>query len=181
MCIRDRSLPFFIPAPPPFGTMGAFISLRDPIPDRKTLIKIGAAGPIVGFIMSIIIGIIGAYLGQVQKPVNVTNSQVEYEIMLPFIYSILPFLNAHYVHPVAFAAWIGFLVTAINLFPVGQLDGGHISRGLLGEKSKYLSYTFLMLLILLGLFNISWIFFAVIVIILGLNHPPPLNLSLIHI
>jgi len=144
------SLPFFIPAPPPFGTMGAFISLRDPIPDRKTLIKIGAAGPIVGFIMSIIIGIIGAYLGQVQKPVNVTNSQVEYEIMLPFIYSILPFLNAHYVHPVAFAAWIGFLVTAINLFPVGQLDGGHISRGLLGEKSKYLSYTFLMLLILLG-------------------------------
>jgi Predicted membrane-associated Zn-dependent proteases 1 len=169
------SLPFFIPAPPPFGTMGAFISLRDPIPDRKTLIKIGAAGPIVGFIMSIIIGIIGAYLGQVQKPVNVTNSQVEYEIMLPFIYSILPFLNAHYVHPVAFAAWIGFLVTAINLFPVGQLDGGHISRGLLGEKSKYLSYTFLMLLILLGLFNISWIFFAVIVIILGLNHPPPLN------
>lgn len=169
------SLPFFIPAPPPFGTMGAFISLRDPIPDRKTLIKIGAAGPIVGFIMSIIIGIIGAYLGQVQKPINVTNSQVEYEIMLPFIYSILPFLNAHYVHPVAFAAWIGFLVTAINLFPVGQLDGGHISRGLLGEKSKYLSYTFLMLLILLGLFNISWIFFAVIVIILGLNHPPPLN------
>jgi len=169
------SLPFFIPAPPPFGTMGAFISLRDPIPDRKTLIKIGAAGPIVGFIMSIIIGIIGAYLGQVQKPVNVTNSQVEYEIMLPFIYSILPFLNAHYVHPVAFAAWIGFLVTAINLFPIGQLDGGHISRGLLGEKSKYLSYTFLMLLILLGLFNISWIFFAVIVIILGLNHPPPLN------
>jgi len=169
------SLPFFIPAPPPFGTMGAFISLRDPIPDRKTLIKIGAAGPIVGFIMSIIIGIIGAYLGQVQKPVNVTNSQVEYEIMLPFIYSILPFLNAHYVHPVAFAAWIGFLVTAINLFPVGQLDGGHVSRGLLGEKSKYLSYTFLMLLILLGLFNISWIFFAVIVIILGLNHPPPLN------
>jgi len=169
------SLPFFIPAPPPFGTMGAFISLRDPIPDRKTLIKIGAAGPIVGFIMSIIIGIIGAYLGQAQKPVNVTNSQVEYEIMLPFIYSILPFLNAHYVHPVAFAAWIGFLVTAINLFPVGQLDGGHISRGLLGEKSKYLSYTFLMLLILLGLFNISWIFFAVIVIILGLNHPPPLN------
>jgi len=169
------SLPFFIPAPPPFGTMGAFISLRDPIPDRKTLIKIGAAGPIVGFIMSIIIGIIGAYLGQVQKPVNVTNSQVEYEIMLPFIYSLLPFLNAHYVHPVAFAAWIGFLVTAINLFPVGQLDGGHISRGLLGEKSKYLSYTFLLLLIMLGLFNVSWIFFAIIVIILGLNHPPPLN------
>ncbi len=169
------SLPFFIPAPPPFGTMGAFISLRDPIPDRKTLIKIGAAGPLVGFVMSIIIGIIGAHLGQVQKPVNVTNSQITYEIMLPLIYSIMPFLSAQYVHPVAFAAWIGFLVTAINLFPVGQLDGGHIARGLLGEKAKYLSYTFILILLMLGLLNISWIIFAVIVIILGLNHPPPLN------
>ncbi len=169
------SLPFFIPAPTILGTLGAFISLRDPLPDRKTLIKVGAAGPIVGFVMSIIVGIIGAYLGNVQHPVMVTSTQVSYEISLPFIYSIVPFLFTSNVHPVAFAAWVGFLVTAINLFPVGQLDGGHIARGLLGEKAKYFSYAFLMVLIILGIYYLSWIIFAVIIIILGLNHPPPLN------
>ncbi|MGC8546992.1 MAG: site-2 protease family protein [Thermoplasmata archaeon] len=169
------SLPFFIPAPTILGTLGAFISLRDPLPDRKTLIKVGAAGPIVGFIMSIIVGIVGAYLGNVQHPVIVTSTQISYEISLPFIYSIVPFLFTTNVHPVAFAAWVGFLVTAINLFPVGQLDGGHIARGLLGERAKYFSYAFLMVLIILGVYYLSWIIFAVIIIILGLNHPPPLN------
>ncbi len=169
------SLPFFIPAPTILGTLGAFISLRDPLPDRKTLIKVGAAGPIVGFIMSIIVGFIGAYLGNVQHPVIVTSTQVSYQISLPAIYSIVPFIYTSNVHPVAFAAWVGFLVTAINLFPVGQLDGGHIARGLLGDKAKYFSYAFLILLIVLGIYYLSWIIFAVIIIILGLNHPPPLN------
>lgn len=172
----SASFPFFIPAPfTILGTLGAFISLRDPLPDRKTLIKIGAAGPIVGFVMSIVIGIVGAYLGTVQKPVQVTSSQVSYLISLPLIYMVIPQLHTVNVHPVAFAAWVGFLVTAINLFPIGQLDGGHVSRGLLGDRSKYLSYAFIMILILLGIYYLSWILFAIIVIILGLNHPPPLN------
>ncbi len=170
------SLPFFIPVPvPPLGTMGAFISLRDPLPDRKTLIKIGAAGPIVGFVMSIVVGVVGAWLGTVQKPVVVTSSQVTTLISLPLIYNLIPFLQIHSVHPVAFAAWVGFLVTAINLFPIGQLDGGHIARGLLGKNAKYLSYAFVIILILFGIYYFSWILFAVIVIILGLTHPPPLN------
>ncbi|MEM0127793.1 MAG: site-2 protease family protein [Thermoplasmatales archaeon] len=172
----SASLPFFIPAPfTILGTLGAFISLRDPLPDRKTLIKIGAAGPIVGFVMSIIVGVVGAYLGSVQKPVQVTSSQVSYMISLPLIYSIIPPIQTTNVHPVAFAAWVGFLVTAINLFPIGQLDGGHVARGLLGQNSKYLSYAFIILLILLGIYYLSWILFAIIVIILGLSHPPPLN------
>ncbi|MGC8645504.1 MAG: site-2 protease family protein [Thermoplasmata archaeon] len=172
----SASLPFFIPAPfTILGTLGAFISLRDPLPDRKTLIKIGAAGPIVGFVMSIAIGVIGAYLGHVQKPVQVTSSQVSYLISLPLIYLIIPQLHTANVHPVAFAAWVGFLVTAINLFPIGQLDGGHVARGLLGENSKFLSYAFIIILILLGIYYVSWILFAIIVIILGLSHPPPLN------
>ncbi|MEM0312682.1 MAG: site-2 protease family protein [Thermoplasmatales archaeon] len=172
----SASLPFFIPAPfTILGTLGAFISLRDPLPDRKTLIKIGAAGPIVGFVMSIAVGVVGAYLGRIQKPVEVTSSQVSYMISLPLIYSIIPPIRTINVHPVAFAAWVGFLVTAINLFPIGQLDGGHVARGLLGENSKYLSYSFIILLILLGIYYLSWILFAIIVIILGLSHPPPLN------
>lgn len=170
------SLPFFMPAPfTLLGTLGAFISLRDPLPDRKTLIKIGAAGPLVGFVMSIVVGIIGAFLGTIQQPVNVTSSQDTYLISLPIIYHIFPAIQAKYVHPVAFAAWVGFLVTAINLFPVGQLDGGHVARGLLGDKAKYLSYAFIVILIVIGIYYVSWILFAIIIIILGLNHPPPLN------
>ncbi len=170
------SLPFFIPAPITIlGTLGAFISLRDPIPDRKTLIRIGAAGPLVGFVMSIIVGFIGAYLGIIQKPVVVTSQQITYSINLPFIYSIVPWLVPKNVHPVAFAAWVGFLVTAINLFPIGQLDGGHVARGLLGENAKYLSYSFIAILIFLGIYYPSWIIFAILVVILGINHPPPLN------
>lgn len=169
------SLPFFIPAPTILGTLGAFISLRDPLPDRKTLIKVGAAGPLVGFVMSIVVGIIGTYLGLIQKPVNVTSSQVSYLISLPIIYYIIPAIQTVNVHPVAFAAWVGFLVTAINLFPIGQLDGGHIARGLLGSNAKYFSYAFIMILIILGIYDLSWIFFAAIIIILGLSHPPPLN------
>ncbi len=170
------SLPFFIPVPiPPLGTMGAFISLRDPLPDRKTLIKIGAAGPLVGFVMSIVIGVIGAYLGTIQKPVVVTSSQVTTLISLPLIYNIFPMIQIHNVHPVAFAAWVGFLVTAINLFPIGQLDGGHVARGLLGKNAKYFSYAFIIILVILGIYYVSWILFAIIIVILGLTHPPPLN------
>ena len=170
------SLPFFIPAPfTLLGTMGAFISLRDPLPDRKTLIKIGAAGPIVGFVMSIVIGIVGAYLGTIQKPVNVTSSQVSYLISLPVIYYIFPAIQTTNVHPVAFAAWVGFLVTAINLFPIGQLDGGHVARGLLGKNARYLSYAFIIILVILGIYYVSWLLFAIIIVILGLSHPPPLN------
>ncbi|MGC8561650.1 MAG: site-2 protease family protein [Thermoplasmata archaeon] len=170
------SLPFFIPAPfTLLGTLGAFISLRDPLPDRKTLIKIGAAGPIVGFIMSIVVGVVGAYLGTIQKPVNVTSSQVSYLISLPVIYYIFPAIQTTNVHPVAFAAWVGFLVTAINLFPIGQLDGGHVARGLLGKNAKYLSYAFIIILVVLGIYYVSWILFAIIIVILGLSHPPPLN------
>jgi len=169
------SLPFFIPAPTILGTLGAFISLRDPLPDRKTLIKVGAAGPLVGFVMSIVVAIIGAYLGTVQKPVAVTSSQVSYQISLPIIYSLIPPILAKNVHPVAFAAWVGFLVTAINLFPIGQLDGGHIARGLMGNNARYFSYAFIVILVILGIYDISWILFAVIIIILGLSHPPPLN------
>ncbi len=171
------SLPFFIPLPvPPLGTMGAFISLRDPLPDRKTLIKIGAAGPLVGFVMSIVVGIIGASLGDIQKPVIITNSQITTLIYLPVIYYIFPAIHiTNSIHPVAFAAWVGFLVTAINLFPIGQLDGGHVARGLLGKNAKYLSYSFIVILVVLGIYYFSWILFAIIIIILGLNHPPPLN------
>ena len=80
------------------------------------------------------------------------------------------------LHPTAFAAWVGFLVTAINLLPAGQLDGGHVARGLLGDRSKYLSYGTVGFLLVLGLFYTGWLIFAMLILFLAANtfgSPPP--------
>jgi hypothetical protein len=85
-------------------------------------------------------------------------------------------INGNYLlHPTAFAAWVGLLVTALNLLPVGQLDGGHIARALLGAKTKYLSWAVAAILIGLSLLYTGWFLFAMLVILLGVRHPPPLN------
>ncbi|MGC8663682.1 MAG: site-2 protease family protein [Thermoplasmata archaeon] len=170
------SLPFFIPAPTIIGTLGAFISLREPIPDRKALLEIGASGPIVGFLVAIPVAIIGNYLGSIMHPVIVDSLTVTM-IYPPFIYYLINFFipTSGYMFPTAFAAWVGFVVTAINLLPIGQLDGGHIARALLGTKSKYLSWAFIAFLFAIGLLYLGWLIFAIFVLFLGLSHPPSLN------
>jgi hypothetical protein len=170
------SLPFFIPAPTIIGTLGAFISLREPIPNKRALLDIGIAGPIVGFLVSIPIAIVGIWLGHLYPPPSVDYSTVLI-IQMPIFYNFLslffPFTITMF--PMAFAAWVGFLVTAINLFPVGQLDGGHVSKALFGDYAKYVSYVFVGVMLILGIFYIGWLIFALLVIILGLRHPPSLN------
>ncbi len=170
------SLPFFLPAPSIIGTLGAFISLREPIPDRKALLEIGASGPIVGFLVAIPIAIFGNYLGTIMHP-TITDSLIRTQIYPPLIYNIINLFvpTTSYMFPMAFAAWVGFVVTAINLLPVGQLDGGHIARALLGNRSKYLSYAFFIFLLIVGFFYLGWLIFALFILILGLNHPPSLN------
>ncbi len=170
------SLPFFIPAPTIIGTLGAFISIREPIPDRKALLEIGASGPIVGFLVAIPVAIIGNYLGTIMHPVIVDSLTVTM-IYPPFIYYLINLFipTSGYMFPTAFAAWVGFVVTAINLLPIGQLDGGHIARALLGSRSKYLSWAFIAFLFAIGLLYLGWLIFAIFVIFLGLGHPPSLN------
>lgn len=189
------SLPFFIPVPPlsgiPLGTFGAFISMREPIPNKKALLDIGVAGPIAGFLVAILITIIGLFLTiYYAKPVpeDVGESVV---LGTPLIFNFLTYLmqlffpTANYnvlIHPTAFAGWVGLLVTAMNLLPAGQLDGGHIFRALLGEKAKYASYSAIIFMLIIG-FGIpgiiegyfGWVFFAFLIILLGVSHPPPLN------
>ncbi len=170
------SLPFFIPAPTIVGTLGAFISLREPIPNKRALLDIGIAGPIVGFLVAIPIAIIGMWLGHIYPPPSVDYSTVMI-LQMPILYN---FINLFYpfsstMFPMAFAAWVGFLVTAINLFPIGQLDGGHIAKALLGDYSKYVSYVFIVIMLILGIYYTGWLIFALFVLILGLRHPPSLN------
>jgi len=92
-----------------------------------------------------------------------------------WIQQLVPIEGDYLLHPTAFAAWVGFLVTALNLLPVGQLDGGHVARALLGAKTKYLSWVTAAILVALGFFYTGWLLFAFLILLLGARHPPPLN------
>ncbi|HTW55597.1 MAG TPA: site-2 protease family protein [Thermoplasmata archaeon] len=185
----EASLPYFIPIPPPFlfGTFGAFISIREPFPDKKALFDIGAAGPIAGFAASIPIALAGLYLS-LHAPVlplsycGPTVLGVSYAHLLVgpslFWYGLSLFFPPSLISlsPLALAGWVGVLVTAINLLPAGQLDGGHVLRALAGDRSRYVSYGIVVILLGIGLyFYYGWIIFAILILFLGARHPPPLN------
>jgi len=184
----DASLPYFIPIPPPYilGTFGAFVSIRDPFPDRKTLFDVGAAGPIAGFAMSIPIALAGLSLSAHAPVVPATycgpsilgqsygNLLLGPSLLWAFLAAFFP-KSVLSLHPLALAGWVGVLVTAINLLPAGSLDGGHVFRAVLGDRSRYISYGAAAALFGLGFLYVGWLLFAVIVLLLGLRHPPPLN------
>lgn len=178
----NSSLPFFIPAPPPLGTIGAFISMRDPIPDKKSLMDVGVAGPFAGLIVAIPVSILGLWLGDVMPPTAPVQPSgavwnFHFPLVLQFLSYILPFGGDGTFHPTLFAGWVGFLVTGLNLLPAGQLDGGHVVRAMLGEKSKYASYIAVAFLVVVGIWKyMGWLIFAFFILFLvGLKHPPPLN------
>ena len=179
----DASLPFFIPVPPPFmlGTMGAFISMREPIPNKKALLDIGAAGPIAGFLVALPVLIIGllltSYNPSEMPEVSGQFSVINFPLLFIALVNIFPIPDDALLHPTAFAGWVGLLVTALNLLPGGQLDGGHISRALFGKGAKYISYGTVIFLIVMTFSTgfMAWLFFAFIIMILGTQHPPPLE------
>jgi membrane-associated protease RseP (regulator of RpoE activity) len=177
------SLPFFIPAPPPFffiGTLGAFISLREPIHSKRALMDIGFAGPIAGFIVAIFVTILGFKLS-VWNPIYVGPDESATILLgTPLIFDALAYLvptpDNVLIHPTAFAGWVGFLVTFLNLLPAGQLDGGHIIRSLFGGNARYVGYATVVGMLLVSIFTGYWGWALFIgFIILFLNHPPPLN------
>jgi len=177
------SLPFFIPMAPPLGTLGAVISMREPIPDKKALIDIGAAGPIAGMVIAIPVTIIGIILTNsynvVAEPGAPGDMMLLYPLILIGLGGLFPLSDNVLAHPTFFAGWVGILVTALNLLPAGQLDGGHIVRALFGEKTRYISGATVIAMLFLGfIFNYyGYVILIIIVMVLGggLRHPPPLN------
>jgi membrane-associated protease RseP (regulator of RpoE activity) len=177
----SATLPYFIPAPPiPFiiGTFGAVIKMKPPIPDRRSLIDIGASGPIGGFIIAVIACFIGLHLSEV-KPTGEIQEGLSFGSSLLFSFltkitlGIDPEKYDIILHPVAFAGWIGLLVTSLNLLPIGQLDGGHITYALFGEKHAWISKGMLPVLVVLGIkFWPGWLMWAVLMIFIGYKHPP---------
>ena len=156
----QATLPYFIPAPPilsPIGTFGAFIKMKTPIITRKALIDIGASGPLIGFIVSVMACVIGLNMSAVVVMRKAPGTLI-FGDSLPFSFltgitmGVAPAGHDILLHPVAFAGWIGLFVTSMNLIPVGQLDGGHIAYALLGEKHKRFSFVLVVLMAVLGLF-----------------------------
>ena len=173
----EATLPFFIPAPTLIGTLGAFIKIKSPITRRKQLFDIGVAGPLTGFLLSLPALIYGLSLSKVVPAVPREDAMVFGEpLLLKFIAGLMfrgaPAQSDLFLHPVAFAGWVGILVTAFNLFPVGQLDGGHVSFALLGEKSKRLARLLLVVFVIMGIFFwIGWIVWTLVIVLPGLRHP----------
>jgi len=176
---RTRAtLPYFIPAPTFFGTFGAFIKMTSPILSRRALVDIGASGPIVGFMVSVAACAAGlirsefVFMGE-QEPEFGLGSSILFST-LAILFKGTPPEGYHILlHPVAFAGWIGLFITFLNLMPIGQLDGGHIAFALLGYRHRALSMGLVALLVLFGAFYWSgWLVWAVLMIVLGLGHPP---------
>jgi membrane-associated protease RseP (regulator of RpoE activity) len=180
------SLPFFIPAPPPFflfGTLGAVIRMRSPARDRNSLFDIAVAGPLAGLVVAVpalLLGLSWSRVGMLLPE----HSGLTFgdSLLLRFftwlVFGPIPQGMDVFVHPVALAGWVGLFVTALNLFPVGQLDGGRIAYALFGQRHRQISIaTFVGLMALGAVFrSANWIVFAGLVLLLmGFHHAPPLD------
>jgi membrane-associated protease RseP (regulator of RpoE activity) len=172
----DVTLPFFIPAPTLIGTLGAFIRIRSAILSKRILFDIGIAGPLAGFAVLVWPLAVGVSLSKVIPGIAGRGELVFGTPLLIrlFEWIIKPGIAAGdiYLHPVARAAWVGLLATALNLLPIGQLDGGHVLYAFLGERTRLLSYIFVGVLVLMGIFfAYSWLFWAAILFFFGMRHP----------
>ena len=204
------TLPYFIPFPvSPFGTMGAFIRLKEPPRNKRTLLDIGITGPIAGLVVAIPVLIYGLSLSHIE-PINPAVGQAfqmegnsilyliskylvfgqwlpqptDYGNLSPILYWIRYFFTGSplpiggvdvIIHPIAWAGWAGLLVTALNLIPAGQLDGGHVIYTLFGKRARWLRPVILAVLILLGFVWSGWWLWAFLVLAMGGVYAEPLD------
>lgn len=172
----DATLPYFLPVPHPLlGTMGAVIRIRSIIPNRKALVWVGVSGPIIGFLLAIPITIIGLKLSILQPLTELEGgiglgSSLIFWSLSKLVFPHIPPGYDITLHSVAFAGWIGFFVTAMNLLPLGQLDGGHIVYALFKEYRKYITFGVIALLVFLGLSWPGWWFWVALILLLGMKH-----------
>lgn len=206
------TLPYFLPLPfPPFGTLGAFISLQSPPKNKRDLLDIGIAGPLCGLIVAIPVLILGLNLSHLEPlPTTLQNARglmlegnsilylglkylvfgkwlpapLDYGGFPPLLYWVRYFFTGSpfpfggtdvMIHPVAMAGWAGILVTALNLIPAGQLDGGHLMYVLAGKRTNSLLPFILGGLVLLGMVWTGWWLWAFLIFLFGRMHAEPLD------
>lgn len=175
----DATPPLFLPGPQfPFGTFGAFIRIRSPFPHRDALFDVGIAGPLAGFAVTIPALLFGFSHSQVvpAEPNAAFTTLGD---------SLLSFLLARWVgpptpegmtlllHPAAYAGWVGLFATAMNLLPVGQLDGGHVAYAVSAQAHRKTSLAALLGVIAMGVVYLPWAFWGLLLaLVLGVRHPP---------
>jgi membrane-associated protease RseP (regulator of RpoE activity) len=179
----DATLPYFIPFPNPVGTMGAFIKIRSPIYDRGSLLEIGVAGPIAGFVVAV--AVLAIALGQPQHFLPLEGAESFFGE--PLIFNLGQYLTGTtpppgmdvVIDPLTFAAWFGFLITALNLLPAAQLDGGHITYAMFGRYHKWISRAVVVILVPLAIFYwFGWFVWIVLLLIIKLRHPQTIDDSI---
>lgn len=181
------SYPYFLPAPTLIGTVGAFIRLQSPILDRRALFDVGIAGPLAGFVVAVPALALGLATSKV-IPAGMEPSAIVFGnpplvwLMTKLFWPGVP-MDQLAFSPMALAAWVGLFATALNLLPIGQLDGGHILYAFSARRHKILSRIFLVLLLVIGAFGFQypetvwpgWLFWGGLLLILGVRHPAVLN------
>jgi membrane-associated protease RseP (regulator of RpoE activity) len=180
----DVSLPFFLPGlpfPPPLpGTFGALIRIRSPILDKRALLDVGCSGPLIGMLVAVPVLVVGLLL----SPVTELPARAQEGIQLgePLLFKLVARLTVGplepeqhvLLHPVGFAGWLGLLITALNLLPVGQLDGGHVMYALFPNWHRRISLACIGALVVFGVLTWQgWLLWAVVLTVLGTRHPPP--------
>jgi Zn-dependent protease len=183
----DATPPYFLPGLPQIGgTFGAFIQQKSPPRNRTDLFDLGLAGPIAGFAVTIVVLVVGFLLSipvtaEELAAIEQAFPGMSGSLPVPYIFVVLEMIFADfipaggtiYLHPVAFAGWVGCLVTALNLFPVGQLDGGHALRAIIADKRhKYIGYVAVAIMFLMGFYLM-----AILVVAMSARggHPGPLE------
>lgn len=175
----EATYPYFIPGPPPLGTFGAVIQQKSLPPNKDALFDVGFTGPVAGFLVTIIVAVIGVKLSVLIPSEEVPEGAwfIPVPLLLRFITMVFPPSGSGDViqlHPVAFAGWVGMFVTLVNLVPAGMLDGGHVTRSFLGERKRnVLAYLAIAMLFIMGppfyLMAIIALFFSMY------RHPGPLD------
>ena len=184
----EATLPYYIPFVLPFpvlqvGTFGAFIKIKSPIPSRRALFDIGIAGPLAGFVFALPATFIAHYYAQ-PSPFVAGDDFISLQdpLLFKFFQQLLHLPNDLLLNPIMFASWVGLLMTALNLMPVGQLDGGHVTYSLFGHKGHravaLLCYVAVVALVVYSIQTGSWsyILYAVILtLMMRVGHPPVLE------
>ena len=191
-CLRYNIIatrPYFLPLPPLdftlTGTLGAFIRVKSRFPDKKALFDVGVAGPLAGFVVAVPTLFLGIWMSRIERiPENMPFTiWLGEPLLFKFAqWSIWGTIADGYtlnMHPMAFGAWFGLIATSLNLFPVAQLDGGHISYAVFGSRSVKLTYAMIVAAIGLTVFSLSWLVWTVLMVVMvgliGPHHPPTLD------
>ncbi|MBN1893932.1 site-2 protease family protein [bacterium] len=176
------TLPYFIPVPYwPFGTMGAIIKMHGTIPNRRALFDIGAAGPLAGMVLIVPAILLGLDMSQVVERAAASadgfslGESLLFKILVRLVIGPVGENQDVLLHPLAYAGWVGLLVTAINLLPVGQLDGGHIVYALFKKRSKWVAFIFFAVMAAVCLFlYFGWLLLLVLLTVFR-RHPPTMD------